>query len=101
MALHSMRANSSALSFGKSDKPNLTVGFEKALIFESQFTLRGIDPDTHIEAGHAVVSRLLAVLLRSVKDAYFRGWERTPYLETIPGGSKFFELHIHLGEIIA
>ena len=30
MALHSMRANSSALSFGKSDKPNLTVGFEKA-----------------------------------------------------------------------
>lgn len=29
-SLHSMRANSSALSFGKSDNPNLTVGFEKA-----------------------------------------------------------------------
>ena len=52
---------------------------ESPLIFESQFAIRGIYPDTYIEAGHAVVSRFLAVLLRSVKDAYFRGWERTPY----------------------
>lgn len=80
IALHSMRANSSALSFGKSDNPNLTVGFEKApLIFEFQFTIRGIYPDTYIEAGHAIVSSFLAVLLRSVKDAYFRGWGRMPY----------------------